>query len=298
MAARAAMRMPDIHVHYGNADSSSEDSSEELSLQAHEMQTAQLSAGPVFNTVLEESLLPDVQEERSDGSSLVEWKKRRGPRCTPEVKALTISFLLFGLITVVQVFAAQIAHSRALLMDCISMGVDSLTYLGNIVVECRRRDGREHAISQLIIVAISLSLLCYFTSDAMQESWETVLVCQGKASADGDEEVNGWITLGFALGGVAFDVMCLIQFYKSNKRTGSGRSVNIFSAFLHVSADFLRSSATLVMSLIILFGQVDSTCIDAYSSIFIGVTIVVGAFVGFFKWLKLLASLCCCKDDL
>lgn len=27
---------------------------------------------------------------------------------------------------------------------------------GNIVVECRRRDGREHAISQLIIVAISL----------------------------------------------------------------------------------------------------------------------------------------------
>ncbi|CAK8991229.1 Hypothetical protein SCF082_LOCUS2569 [Durusdinium trenchii] len=43
----------------------------------------------------------------------------------------------------------------------------------------------------------------------MQESWETVLVCQGKASADGDEEVNGWITLGFALGGVAFDVMRL-----------------------------------------------------------------------------------------
>ena len=182
-------------------------------------------------------------------------------------------------------------------------------------------DGKQSATDPWHIQMFhSRGLLCYFTSDAMQESWETVLVCQGKASADGDEEVNGWITLGFALGGVAFDVMCLIQFYKSNKktsivsmpfadfpasfsadpapflefqsfspflrRTGSGRSVNIFSAFLHVSADFLRSSATLVMSLIILFGQVDSTCIDAYSSIFIGVTIVVGAFVGFFKWLK------------
>eukprot|EP00913_Durusdinium_trenchii_P013696 g12859.t1 len=62
------------------------------------------------------------------------FRKRRGPRCTPEVKALTISFLLFGLITVVQVFAAQIAHSRALLMDCISMGVDSLTYLGPLSI--------------------------------------------------------------------------------------------------------------------------------------------------------------------
>jgi len=40
---------------------------------------------------------------------------------------------------------------------------------GNIVVECRKRDGETHAISQLIIVAMSLGLLCFFTADAMKE---------------------------------------------------------------------------------------------------------------------------------
>lgn len=77
------------------------------------------------------------------------------------------------------------------------------------------------------------------------------------------------------------------------RKTGSGKSVNMFSAFLHVSADFLRSSTTLVMSLMILLCKVDSTCIDAYSSIFIGVTIFAGAFVGFFKWIKLLITFVC-----
>ena len=51
----------------------------------------------------------------------------------------------------------------------------------------------------------------------MQESWETVLVCQGKSAEDEEESVNGWITLAFALGGVGFDLMCLMEFYKSNK---------------------------------------------------------------------------------
>ena len=43
---------------------------------------------------------------------------------------------------------------------------------GNILVECKKRDGETHAISQLLIVATSLSLLCYFTASAMQEHWE------------------------------------------------------------------------------------------------------------------------------
>lgn len=70
------------------------------------------------------------------------------------------------------------------------------------------------------------------------------------------------------------------------RKTGSVKSVNMFSALLHVSADFLRSTSTLIMSLLILLCKVDSTCIDAYTSVFIGITIISGAFVGFFKSLS------------
>lgn len=51
-----------------------------------------------------------------------------------------------------------------------------------------------------------------------QESWSTVQVCRGKKDAADEDDVNGWITLGFALGGVGFDLMCLLEFYKSNKK--------------------------------------------------------------------------------
>lgn len=53
-----------------------------------------------------------------------------------------------------------------------------------------------------------------------QESWGTIQVCLGRADAKDEDDVNGWITLGFALGGVGFDLMCLLEFYKSNKKLG------------------------------------------------------------------------------
>merc|ERR1712032_1143041 len=163
--------------------------------------------------------------------------------------------------------------------------------MGNIVVECRKRDGAKHVVSQLVIVALSLSLLTYFTVTGMQEAWETVHICKHPEDAEAGEEgeeVNGWVTLAFALGGIGFDLMCLVEFYKSNKATNSGKQVNMFSAFLHVSADCIRSTSTLVMSLLILIWHKDSKCLDAYTSMLIGVSIIAGAFVGFFKWLKML----------
>ena len=132
-------------------------------------------------------------------------------------------------------------------------------------------------------------MLCFFTIKAMAESWGTVQKCG--SNQDADEEVNGWITLGFAVGNIAFDIVCLTCFYKSHKKTGSGKHVNMFSAFLHVSADFLRAGTTLVLSILILTKpKVDSECMDAYASMLIGVTILGGAIVGVRKWFKLLMS--------
>lgn len=208
---------------------------------------------------------------------------------TPNIKALIVTAFLFTLITVLQVFAARIAHSQALMMDCISMGVDALTYMGNIMVECRKRNGGDAKGSQLICCAISLGCLLYFTYQASQESWDTVQMCQAKAtdSAD-DDDVNGYITLGFALGGMAFDLLSLWAFHRSNKKTGEVRHLNMFTALLHVGADFLRSTSTTVMSLLILTGSFDSTCLDAYTSLLIGATIIIGALFGVFNYFKLL----------
>jgi Co/Zn/Cd efflux system component len=213
-------------------------------------------------------------------------------RCNPNIQALAVTASLFSFITVVQMFAAKIAHSQALLMDCISMAVDAFTYMGNILVECKKRDGAQHACSQLVVAGISLSFLLYFTYEASRESWDTVLICRGKASAHtgDDDDVNGYITLAFGLGGLTFDLISLWFFLQSHKKTGSGRALNMFTALLHCGADFLRSSSTTVMSVLILTGEFDSTCLDAYTSLFIGATIVCGGICGIFNWFKLLFS--------
>jgi len=254
--------------------------------------SATLSRAVIFNAVMEDSL--DARDNKS-----VKETPEKQRRWTPNIRALAVSAILFTTITLLQVFAAIKANSRALLMDCISMGIDAFTYMGNILVECKKRDGAKHVRSQLVIVAMSLGLLAYFTATAMQESWDTVQVCRGARPDEGgeEEEVNGWITLVFALGGILFDIACIVEFYKSNQKTGSVKQVNMFSAFIHVSADLLRSTSTLVMSLLILIAHWDSTCLDAYTSIFIGATIIAGAFAGFFKWLKMLICFLCKIED-
>lgn len=219
-------------------------------------------------------------------------RQNAGACLSPNIKALIVSAFLFSLITVVQVVASQIAHSQALLMDCISMGVDALTYMGNIVVELRKRDGTDHKGTQLIACAVSLFCLLYFTCDAMQQSWHTVRVCQGWDVDSGDEDnVDGNITLAFGVAGVLFDALCLWAFYRANKKNGEACHVNMFTALLHVSADCLRSTSTVVMSILILWGGVDSSCADAYTSVLIGVTILIGGCTGILSWGKLLWAL-------
>lgn len=209
-----------------------------------------------------------------------------GTRMTPAISALIITSCLFTFITIAQIIGAQIAHSKALLMDCISMGVDALTYMGNIVVECRKRDGAPHNCSQLVVCAFSLSLLLFFTFDASRESYATAQMCwRATASSEDGDDVNGWITFAYGAGGVIFDIISLWAFHRSSRK--EGQSVNMFTAFLHVAADFLRSGATVTMSLLILLGGFDSTCLDAYTSLLIGASIACGGFVGVLNWMKL-----------
>jgi len=209
------------------------------------------------------------------------------------IKALALSAFMVSWITIVQLFGAQIAHSQALLADCISSGVDALTYMGHIIIEWKKRDGGQHERSQLVVVACSLGFLIYFTAGAAGESWGTVqAVCRGESghhrrAEGGADSVNGYITLAFALGGVLFDALCLVAFYRSNKETGSAWHMNMFAALLHVGADCLRSASTLAMSALILGAGYDATCLDAYTSLFISATITAGVCTGLYSWFKL-----------
>jgi len=196
---------------------------------------------------------------------------------------------------VAQYYAAVVAKSMALRMDCVSMAVDALTYMGNIFVECRKRGGHsEQMCSQLTVCAISLGCLVYFTFAAGEEAWEIARACQGYGEPMNEEgeDVNGWITLAFGLCGFMFDLIALWYFQRSGKKGEGQQAFNMFTAFLHVAADFLRSGSTVIMSLLILFGGYDSMCLDSYTSLLIGAMILAGASVGIYQWLLLAHRKC------
>lgn len=246
----------------------------------------QRSSAVVLTAVVEEALGTDRSENVAP-----KLPSSKGPRWTPNIRALAVSGFLVTVVTAAQFVASGVAQSRALQMDCISSTVDVFTYFGNIFVECRKRDGATHVISQLVIVFFSLGLLTSFTVSAMIGSVGIESQCQAKGQfpmEEGSDDVNGWITFSFAMANGAFDLVCMTMFYQSSKNSATGRSVNMLSALLHVGADFLRALSTLVMSLLIFGTDFDSTCLDAYTSILIGATILAGATVGFFKWAKML----------
>jgi hypothetical protein len=217
----------------------------------------------------------------------------RGPICTSNVKTLALTSFLFLSITVAQVLAARVANSRALLVDSISMGIDGLTFFCNIFVELRKGDGGEHLRSQLVVSAISLGCLTFFTIDALRESFGTALGCWGwsqEAVGSDEEDVNPYIVMAFAVVGLVSDLASLFAFWRSARKSGE-ESLNMCTALLHVGADCLRSITTLVMSLLILLGGMDGTCTDASASLIVGATILSGAAGGFWSWARKLVQL-------
>ena len=94
---------------------------------------------------------------------------------TPNAKILLISMGFFSTITTAQVFAAEIANSSALMADCVSMGVDALSYGFNLISEAWPSENkRTQERNQLFGAAVSLGLLLYFTAVFMTEAYGTI----------------------------------------------------------------------------------------------------------------------------
>jgi len=205
---------------------------------------------------------------------------------------LIISAVLFLTITTAQAFAAKIANSKSLMADCGSMLVDTISYCGNLMAECTV-EKRSKQRRELAMTLVSLLLLAGFTANFFLEAVQSI---EGKEEED---DVNAWIVIGFALGGLLFDVFTLYAYKhfshshagshadnKSNTNTNTN-NVNMMSALLHVFSDLLRSTTCLVEGLLLLkFPDTPGAYIDGWATLIICSLISIGCLSAFFFWLK------------
>jgi len=213
-----------------------------------------------------------------------------GLKCSGHIKVLALTAALFASITAAQTVGALIAHSMALLADCVSMGADALTYTLNIGVECLK--GRpSHTAAELTVAAISMGILAYGTVMVTIEALGTL---KGETD-DGGEEVNAYIVLGFALGGIVFDIISLQAFLRHHKKTNSGKEMNMWTALMHVGADFVRSMSTFVSSMLMLILNFDTTKTDAWTTMVITFTLAIGVLAGVVAWFRKLFQCLCAK---
>lgn len=220
---------------------------------------------------------------------------------TNSVKALMIMCFMFTLISTGQVFAAQAAHSQALMIDVISMYVDAISYLGNIFGECSDV-ASQRTVLQLIFSMISLVLLLYFNTTNFIEVIGTVQAGSACPPDDDGEGVEGSITTAFGGLGLLFDAICLYAYYHYAKLDAEVEfehmkaeaasmvegqekakiekpGINMLTALLHVSADLFRSTSTFVLGIVLLTGKLCPTQ-QAFADAVVGVAIAVTIYLG------------------
>ena len=202
------------------------------------------------------------------------------------VKVLALTAFLFGLITAVQwYFGGVVTHSNALLADCYCMLVDALSYFLNMWAELA--PPRSRAPLRLTVPLISLTVLAVLTGMTIRDAID---VFAGKNEDDG---VNPWIVWTFGFVGLLFDLVSIYAFWR-NKQRGA-LPVNMLAAFMHVGADFVRSTSTTIEgTLLFIFTSWDGDTIDAVNTVVIVTIIYICIIYGLYEvvmdWKKYLAK--------
>jgi Co/Zn/Cd efflux system component len=103
-------------------------------------------------------------------------------------KTLIVTAFLFASITSVQYVASlpKFANSLALRADCLSMAVDTCSYLGNLAAECNSNQDSKKAM-ELIVAGISLSVLLGFTVAFFVEAVQLAFVSSTHNSAQSSD---------------------------------------------------------------------------------------------------------------
>jgi len=197
-------------------------------------------------------------------------------------RVLKFTVLLFSTITSAQILGAIASNSLALAIDSVSMAVDVGTLVLNCIVE--KQVGKPwHRESELLGTGISLGTLLLFTALLMHEA-----IDKGINLDPSEDDVNPYIVMGFALWGILFDCTAMLAFWRNSRANKEGKGINMWTAFMHVAADFCRSISTLVSSLLVLGGGLNSVEVDAWAGLVVGATILFGALGGTLAWQKML----------
>lgn len=119
-------------------------------------------------------------------------QRGEGGRCiSGNAFTLIVTATLFMGITGAQYVASlpRFANSLALRADCLSMFVDSCSYLGNLAAECNSDEGSKKSI-ELIVAGLSLSLLFGFTVAFFFEAVQRVAVPTGVVEQEVDPKIG------------------------------------------------------------------------------------------------------------
>ena len=194
--------------------------------------------------------------------------------------ALSMSLVLFATITSAQVVGALIAGSTALLADCASMGVDTISYAVNLIAECfpqpdKLKQQRNFLVtagaSYIALVGISI----YFCVGAIE-----ALV----ANEDDEEDPDANIIFAFAVTGILFDVISLVPYFFQLKGSEDASSQNLKSACTHVGADLLRSISTCIEGILLWTTSINGERLDAIVTLIVTATILIGVMHPIVMW--------------
>lgn len=206
-------------------------------------------------------------------------------------KALFVTVMLFFAITVIQFFAALISHSTALLVDCASMLVDTMTYAINLWAECAgESDERYSLFSSGLSLFVLYAITAWGLIDAIVDLVTNSYV---------EDDLEPGIVLVFGFGGLVFDVLAIcalrrwgLDHHSSHNSPSEDASlVNMFSALTHVVADGVRSFTSIVLGVLVLVDpKLNGSECDDYATLVVAATILVGSVPLFIEWSYLLRN--------
>lgn len=223
-------------------------------------------------------------------------------------KVLLVTVTLFSSITLAQFYAAVASSSNALLVDAVSMLVDTATYMGNLASECFRDTSMTRGRCEILASGSSFVLLIGAALWGIADGFAQI----GQPSTEGNDlEAN--VVFGFGLGGLVLDLLSFLAFQRWGREvlgvspaaqnsnvedelfTQEGRvppirfietermrspprpSMNMCSAFLHVGADFLRSLTTTVEGVAVIWFGFQGSNADGIATVIVSGTILAGS---------------------
>lgn len=210
---------------------------------------------------------------------------------SPNSRVLIVAIVLFALITTAQFAAALAANSNALLVDCASMLVDTMSYIFNLITECSASENEKRTMRRgLISSFLSIVVLCGITAWGLAGSLEILL--QKGSVPDTLEPV---LVVIFGVLGLAVDVVAMAAFKvwgfqleeSHTSETESSSFVNMCSAFAHVLADSIRSITSVILGLVVIYDDsVNGSVCDAIATLVVASTIIVGTVPLVAKWFR------------